>query len=297
MAKKDYESCLLQPEIVNIGSYQTFTIKNKDRRGYDYVARLLPVSKETVPGDIPETADTDRLELFVGGSPDDIEKVSGEIEVSLGKENETYSINEAALVYIPKGLPVRHRIIREPEKTAFLLSFNLTPRWEGFPEEKVERAVSGKKYEDLILRNPVTPPFAEINSSFMSPKDDFFKHISGATANFALYYVKRGGMFPEPPHWHRTEEILMFMSSDPHDMENLGATVEVGFGPEWEKISFSNSCFVRFPAELEHGPFNIHIGKFKRPFLFGHYWPTGEPAHIILSGETEELDIVNPGEA
>lgn len=146
------------------------------------------------------------------------------------------------------------------------------------------------KYDHLVLTKPIVPAFSPQNSPFMAGQFDF-KKITGAHGNFALYYIKKSGMFSEPPHWHRSDEMLMFMSSDPKDMKNLGATVELGLGPKWEKHSFSNSCFVRFPAGLEHGPFNIK--DFKRPFLFGHYWATGEPSHFILAGETKELDLTS----
>jgi hypothetical protein len=154
--------------------------------------------------------------------------------------------------------------------------------------------MAANKYQHLILTKPLNPPLSAQNSAFMAATADFYKKITGATGNFALYYIMRGGMFLEPPHWHRSVEMLMFMSTDPHDMKNLGATVELGLGPKWEKHSFSNSCFVRFPVGLEHGPF--YINKFERPFLFGHYWATGEPAHLILAGETEPVVMRPPEE-
>jgi hypothetical protein len=130
MAKKKYEECFLQPKITQAGEFQVFTIKGKDTRGYDFSVRLSPVSKETIPGDLPSTVDTDRIEVYCGGTPKEIEKVSGEVEVTLGKEGEAHSIKEASMVYIPKGVPVKHRVVTEPKETAFLLSFNLTPKWE-----------------------------------------------------------------------------------------------------------------------------------------------------------------------
>lgn len=130
MAKKKYDDIFLQPDITRAGEYQVFTLKGKDARGFDFTVRLAPVSKDTIPGDLPETADADRIEVIIGGDPKEIEKINGEVEVSLGKEKEAHSIKEASMVYIPKGMPVKHRVVKEPEGKAFLASFSLTPRWE-----------------------------------------------------------------------------------------------------------------------------------------------------------------------
>jgi hypothetical protein len=135
---------------------------------------------------------------------------------------------------------------------------------------------SQNEYEKYILYSVVQemPQMSKLSSSFVSVNADFVKKLEGARPNFALYYILRPGMFPEPPHSHNNEEYLLFISSDPHDMKNLGAVVEIGFGEEWEKNEFSTSCAVYFPKGLQHCP--IHVKKLDRPFLFGHFWPMGE---------------------
>ena len=130
MAKRKYEDYFLKPEIKQAGEYQVFTMKGKDTRGYDWQVRLAPVSAKTYPADIPETVNADRVEMYLGGEPPTIEKVSGEMEVTLGKEKEKYSIGKPTLVYIPKGVPAAHKIIKKPEQTVFMLGFTLTPKYE-----------------------------------------------------------------------------------------------------------------------------------------------------------------------
>jgi hypothetical protein len=137
-----------------------------------------------------------------------------------------------------------------------------------------------KKYEHLVLNEvvqgfPAQPP---MNSSFLVGNPYFWKLMPGATGQFAFYYVMKPGMFAEPPHTHKAEEYLMFISSDPKDMKNLGATVEIAFGEEWEKYSFNYSTFVHFPVGVIHCP--IFVRRMERPFFLGHFWPGGEPAHF-----------------
>ena len=138
-------------------------------------------------------------------------------------------------------------------------------------------------YEKFIVRNAVVEmPAMEVkplNSPFVSGGSELMKAIEGAVPNFALYYVLRAGMFMEPPHYHNNDEYLMFISSNPHDMKNLGAIVQIGFGKEWEKVEFSTSALVYFPKNLQHCP--IHVKKMDRPFLFGHFWPMTEDSSFL----------------
>jgi hypothetical protein len=128
MARRKFDDCFLKPEISQAGEYQIFTMKGKDARGYDWKVRLAPVTGKTYPAEIPATAPADRVELYVGSKPMEIDKISGEMEVVLGKEGEKYDVNKAMMVYVPKGVPVRHRIVKEPEEITWLLNITLTPK-------------------------------------------------------------------------------------------------------------------------------------------------------------------------
>ena len=131
------------------------------------------------------------------------------------------------------------------------------------------------EFEKFVVRNAVVemPAMVQkpLNSPFVSGNKEMMSAIKGAVPNFALYYVLREGMFQEPPHLHSNDEYLMFISSNPRDMKNLGAIVQVGFGEEWTKVEFSTSTLVYFPKGIQHGPF--YVKKMDRPFLFGHFWP------------------------
>lgn len=130
MAKRKYDKCFLKPQITQAGENQIFTMKGKDARGYNWMVRLAPVTAKTYPAEIPETAKADRIELYVGGKPAEIGNISGAVEVALGTENEKYNIDKAAMVYVPKGVPVKHRIVKNPKETTWLLNLTLTPKYE-----------------------------------------------------------------------------------------------------------------------------------------------------------------------
>jgi len=81
-------------------------------------------------------------------------------------------------------------------------------------------------YEKYFVRNAVVtmPPMGAENplNSRLSPAVRADESHRRGDPEFALYYVMRAGMFMEPPHMHPNDEYLMFISSDPHDMKNLG---------------------------------------------------------------------------
>ncbi len=139
-----------------------------------------------------------------------------------------------------------------------------------------------KKYEPLVAKNILVQHMAQppMNSPYLCGNVDFWKAVPGAVGQFAFYYVMKTGMFAEGPHTHKADEYLMFISSNPKDMKNLGATVEIAFGEEWEKYTFDYSTFVYFPKGVIHCP--VYVRKLERPFFLGHFWPGGEPAHFDM---------------
>lgn len=137
------------------------------------------------------------------------------------------------------------------------------------------------KYEKYILRDTVVemPPRKKPASPYVAAVGNFWKEVEGARCNFAFSYILTAPyMFPETPHKHDNDEFLFFVSTDPNDMKNLGAEVEVAFGEEWTKSTITTSSVIYFPKGLQHCP--IFVKKLDRPFLFGHVWPMGEETNI-----------------
>ena len=69
-----------------------------------------------------------------------------------------------------------------------------------------------------------------------------------------------------PPHMHKENEILFLLSGDPNDPYELGAEVELCFGPEMEKHVITRSACLRIPGGLPHGFY--HVNSCTRPWLF-----------------------------
>jgi len=127
--KSKYEKYILAPEIKKFQDLEVFELKGKDARGYDFAVQLSPVDALTLMNESPEAAGADRVKAYIGGDPENVKDIGTEIEVSMGAEPETYTINSASLTYIPKGVPHRQRVLRKPARSSFVLTLTLPPEY------------------------------------------------------------------------------------------------------------------------------------------------------------------------
>ncbi len=132
--KKDVDKYILAPEIKQYGDLQVFEFHGKDARGYDFGVQLTPVEALPLIDAPPEAVDADRVNMYAGGDPEKIDEINTEIEITMGGEPEKYTINSAAMTYVPKGTPYSHRITGNPEKTSWVLTLTLPPKYT--PPEK-----------------------------------------------------------------------------------------------------------------------------------------------------------------
>jgi hypothetical protein len=124
--KKDLEKYILAPEIKQYKDLQVFEFHGKDARGYDFAVQLSPVEALALMKE-PPAVDADRVKMYLGGDPNNIKEIDTEIEISMG--NEVYSIDSAAMTYIPKGTPHKHHVLKKPKKNSWVLSLTLPPKY------------------------------------------------------------------------------------------------------------------------------------------------------------------------
>lgn len=58
----------------------------------------------------------------------------------------------------------------------------------------------------------------------------------------------------DKPHYHDFDQILCFIGSDPYDMRNFGAEIELSMGEEGEKHIITSPTLVHLPKGLVHCP-------------------------------------------
>jgi hypothetical protein len=126
------------------------------------------------------------------------------------------------------------------------------------------------RYGQYFLKSPAKPigPDPTKAQPGIVVDAESWPGVTGINTNFAFLYVSKPGLMPDPPHKHDFDEFLYFFSSDPANMNDLGAEVEIALGEEWEKHVMDTSFVLYIPKGLQHCPLNIK--KVDRPFYFGH---------------------------
>ncbi len=127
--KSKYQKYILAPEIKQYQDLQVFELKAKDARGYDFGVQLTPVEAIPLINEQPTAAASDRVKAYIGGDPENVKDLGTEIEITMGAEREVYTIDSAAVTYIPKGVIHQQRLLRKPSKTSFVLTLTLPPKY------------------------------------------------------------------------------------------------------------------------------------------------------------------------
>jgi hypothetical protein len=129
MLKSEYYKYVLNGEIKNVGSIQEFIFKGTDSRGFPFSFQMSPIVPNSTARDIPESVDADRVMMYLGSVPEKIRDLGTEIEISIGNKPETYKIDSSAVVYVPRGQAYRESVTRQPDKTSWLYSITLPPKY------------------------------------------------------------------------------------------------------------------------------------------------------------------------
>ena len=115
-------------EIKKYQDLEVFELKGKDARGFDWAVQMSPVDAIPLMKE-PAAVDADRVKAYIGGDPTDVKDIGTSIEVSLGSEPEVYTIDSAAVTYIPKGTPHRQRVLKKAARESFVLTLTLPPKY------------------------------------------------------------------------------------------------------------------------------------------------------------------------
>jgi hypothetical protein len=95
--------------------------------------------------------------------------------------------------------------------------------------------------------------------------------ISQIGCDFAFVGVTEAKEQGHPSHKHDVDEYIFFVGSDPANVLDFQAEVELtlGEGEDEEKHIIDCASVVFIPAGLAHLPMNFK--KVDKPFLFGHF--------------------------
>ncbi|MEE8419564.1 MAG: hypothetical protein V3S02_05570 [Dehalococcoidales bacterium] len=242
----------------------------EDWNGIQHRINWQYVSGPNVMVEEPHTHDFDKFLVFLGTNPANADDFDAEIELTLGEEGETYTINTATVVVIPKGMvhcPLNFKRIGKPILfcNIYLATEYVKTAWAGQFTK-----TTGSKYEKYIIREPKKGEPRKLDSEAwgVSITEEITSKIGKFNCNFNFLGIMGPHVLPDPPHQHNCDEILFLIPGTSGTGPDLGGEVELAFGEEWEKQTITTAAIVCLPKEIVHCP--VYIKKVDKPFYWGH---------------------------
>ena len=222
----------------------------------------------------------DELLVFEGTDLSSILKLGAEVSIELGEEREEYTFTDPTVVLIPRGLPHGPARIKSLERPIAHYSIGLGPEYkaEAIPAAKLGQATTGTKYQHLIKKMITTVD--ETDSDGRMPgvigKDGIMRpgqfgvgpgngdqivwlygdDLEGFDVNFTWGFYSQCGKWHRggEAHTHPEAEILCFAGMDPDNLDYLGAELELGMGPDYERHVFNTPTVAICPGGFPHLP-------------------------------------------
>ncbi len=223
------------------------------------------------------TNDTHELLCFIGGNPENIRDLGGEVRICLGNDNEEHIINDTTVVSIPAGLKYGRIAVNKFSKPFILLRIINTTEYqarlnaglEGDDAFRLNRLLEGnevtkhgKRYWMNMMRGPLYIDYEPgwTGTSIWAHHDEYKAGISLGYHCIVTPYDVRFS------HSHNFHENLCFLSGDPENPRELGADVRVCLGGEQEEHTFNTPTNISMPPGLKHCP--LLVSNITKPVVF-----------------------------
>ena len=274
---------------INEGGFRQGAVLDKAWLGFDVNIKYGAYSvagRMGKPPYAPHVHDFDQVMLFAGSDMNDIGDLNAEVEFCLGDDLETHMITTTTAVAIPRGMPHFPATVNFLNRPFFYYEISLTDKYSEMP------ALENKKPGPIVAMRSATRkyvmPLAFIRKGAWhygpTNRDDGGGHLAFINTKEAgfdcviLYESMKRGPYricpePEKPHAHPTTQIMMFMGTDPYNMEDLGAEFEICLGKELEKHTFTKSTAILTPPFLPHWPGGVV--KLDKPMIMCDIHPFG----------------------
>jgi hypothetical protein len=221
---------------------------------------LLPVIQPIVMHETPIKHDFPQFLFFLGSDPRNIGDFGAEVEISLGPEGEKHTVTSPSVLYVSPGLvhcPISYKKVDKP---ALHLDIFFAPEYiyTDVPTAAGKRKTGPPEFGRHILKAPVGPAQQGPPLSTMR----FFFAPYGANATCILVPVLQPRLMEDKPHKHDFHQFLCLLGSNPLNIGDFDAEIEVWLGEEGEKHTITSPTILHYPPGLVHNPINYkRVGK------------------------------------
>jgi hypothetical protein len=240
-------------------------VNGEELGGFDlnFIVGIYDQTGDWAPGMGAHQHPFDECLLFFGHDPDDLGFLGADMEIALGKEQETHKFSAPTLVIAPKGVPHCPLITERVYQPFGHFHLALSAKYSG---ERVaqEGTTNGRQYAHLVKKfkvrkGPVGSGARQIVA--MSGGD-----LEGFNLNFSM------GLYDKTGEWHPGkgalvrpyDSILVFYGHDSNDIGYLGAELTIEMGAEHEQHTFAVPTVVSLPKGTPHFP--ITCNRLDKPY-------------------------------
>jgi hypothetical protein len=233
----------------------------------------------------PLVEDLERFLVFAGGDPLNLDDFKAEIEISLGEKGEIFKFTDPRVVYIPRGLAHYPLTIKKVEKPLMMLNITSTqmyPRKEISDYGKYITAPAIETHIDVIRTYHDDKLTKEQKWSYkgLSYKG---KEAAGGGLTLGWFPVVEPHIMHEVPHSHDFDMLALFLGSNPLNVGEFDAELDMWLGEEGEKYSVTSTSAVYHPKGLIHR--QVDFQRIDKPF---------QEFHVFMAPERTVLNA-NPG--
>jgi len=223
---------------------------------------LVPVFKPIIMHEIPLKHDFPQFLCILGSNPRNLAEFDAEIEMSLGEEGEKHTITSPTIIYISPGLvhcPLHYKRVGKP---VFHLDIFFAPEYvfTEVPRGKTKKT-SGTKYAKHYIKADI-----KVQREGESPSLHFSAAEYEVKAGWAVVPVVKPGTMVLKPHSHDFHQFISVIGSDPKNIGDFDAEIEICLGEEQEKHVINSPSLLHLPSGLVHG--SGGYSKVTKPYLW-----------------------------
>jgi hypothetical protein len=196
--------------------------------------------------------------VFFGSNPRAMQEFEAEVEFSFGADKEKRVINRPTIALAPPGVyhcPLNFARVTKP---FFCVEAFLSSRYSGVD--------LGQDLNEIRIEEPSYQRFFTtgiVRDNQFGGEVIGFHHIpeqlipAAGRLSMAISAIKKPYMFHPTTHKHNFTEFFFFMGSNPLDMREFEAELEISMGPEREKHIINSPTIVVVPPGVYHCPMNF----------------------------------------
>jgi hypothetical protein len=224
---------------------------------------LFPITKfhpsaEELP---THSHDFHQFITWFGSDPKNIGDFRAEMFTCLGAEQERHIVNTPTVQNLPPGTPHCPGGLLRVDKPYYHFDVFLAPEWAKNDVTILDvpnRQTEGTKYSKHLIKAPIGPA----KSGPPVQTLHFSAAEYGVDAGWIVVPVLEPRIMEEKPHKHDFHQFFCYLGSNPKNIAEFDAEIEVYLGEEGEKHVITTPTVLHVPPALIHCPMEYKkVGK------------------------------------